>query len=66
MLFLLHFARLFVSLAIAEGTFARKSSNKFGFSLAYSYLCKTEKTFLQPKTISYKLLISYGQTSAET
>jgi hypothetical protein len=27
------------TLAIAEGTSARKSSNKFGISLAYSYLC---------------------------
>ena len=24
---------------LAEGTLARKNSNKFGFPLAYSYLC---------------------------
>ena len=33
------FRSLIRTLAIAEGTSARKSSNKFGISLAYSYLC---------------------------
>ena len=27
-----------------EGTHARKYPNKFGISLAYSYLCRQEKT----------------------
>ena len=26
-----------------EGTFARKNPNKFGFSLAYSYLCRLKE-----------------------
>ncbi len=42
------FSRLFVPLAIAEGTLARKKRKKnvssFAFSLAYSYLCAYEQT----------------------
>ena len=38
-----YFARLFVPLAVAEGTPVRKFSNEFGISLTYSYLCQHEK-----------------------
>ena len=32
--------------ALQEGTLARKSSNRFGFSLAYSYLCRMKDSVL--------------------
>ena len=38
-LFLCFFPRLFVPLTCVEDTLARKSSKRFGFTLAYLYLC---------------------------
>ena len=49
--FFLAFHSFIRTFGFAEGTLIRKSSNKFGFSLIYSYLCTLFKVYEICKTL---------------
>ena len=43
----LDYSFFFRNFGFAEVTFTRKNSNKFGFSLIFSYLCKNLQDFFK-------------------